>query len=154
MLNSKQFKLAKKYAEMMAKIDAPIIFSVEGIIGDIRAQAFPDREMVLPVWGQSGTVGAIRAMPNWDTDPQFLDNLIAAVQGRMARFYIMEHADVAIDKASIEQAADIMELTNVQQERILKGMLSAEAYEAYVLARGKALMEIAEAVVNRGSVEF
>lgn len=154
MLNSKQFKLAKKYAEMMSKVDEPIIVSVKGIIDDVRTQAWPDREMLIPMWGQSGTIGAVRALPNWDTDPKVLDQLIASVQGRMARFYIMEHADVAISNASLEQAAEIMETTNVQQERILKGMIGEEAYVAYKLEQGKHLLAFAEAVANQGSVKF
>lgn len=154
MLNSKQVKLAKKYIEMLVKHDEPIIFSVNGVIGDIRKQAWGDHEMVIPLWGAKGTLGAIRAIPNWDTDPEVLDHLIASVQGRMAHFYIMEHAGVAITNASLEQAAEIMEATNPQQERILKGMVSEAAYEAYKLEQGKHLMELAETVVNQGSVKF
>jgi len=154
MLNSKQFKLAKKYAEMMARIDAPIIFAVEGIIGDVRAQTYADGEMLIPMWGPGGTIGAVRAMPHWDTDAKVLDQLVASVQGRMARFYITEHAGIALEGASLEQAANIMEVTNAQQERILKGMVGEEAYAAYKLEQGKQLMEIVSTMANQGSVKF
>lgn len=143
MLNSKELKLCVKAAEMISKNDKVILTTVRGVIEDIQKQVHGDHEMVIPMWGQAGTQGAIRAMPNWETNPELIDHMVAAVQGRTLQFFIAEHVGVSVATAKPEQIAAILHPTDAQQARVVKELVGAEAYDAYKATQ-----------VQPGSVEF
>lgn len=156
MFNSKQMKLAIKAAQNIAANDKMIKTTISGVIEDIKNKVHSDHDMVIPMWGQSGTQGAITAIEGWDKKPEILDHLIGAIQGRMLHFYIMEHVGVNLYECNLDQAAQIVSVTDDQQGRILKQLVGEEAYTAYKTTQQKEMDEYLASHPQPipGSVEF
>lgn len=131
MLTRNEMRMAKKAVEVLTNTDYPIQFAVNGIIHDVDSGAFADSEQLIPLMGQAGTVGAVRAMPNWKTDPAIVDHLIAAVQGKMLNRLLIEHAQIDPRSMAPRQIAELLALTDKQQRKILVdicGLIPSEAH--------------------------
>lgn len=158
MLNRNEMRNAKKVVENLISTKRAVRFAVDGVIQDVAAGKFADDQVLIPITGQAGTVGAVRALPNWQTDPAIIDHLIAAVQGRMMHFMLIEQAGINPLNATAEQMAQLIAPTNKQQAAILVDICGKEAADAYEAKANKEftdlMNEFAEHAANQGSVKF
>lgn len=154
MLSRNEMRQAKKLVEVLISNNAAIKATVEGVIEDIDKAVWPDHEMVIPVFGRAGTVGAIRQLPDWKTDPLVINHLIAAVQGRMLHFQLIQMAHIDPSNASPDQIAELLTATDPQQRKVLEMMCGKEVAEKHWKEEQEAGAELADRIINRGSVSF
>lgn len=158
MLNRNRFRLAKKVVEVMINNSKAVRFAVDGIVADVDSGMWKDTDELIPLIGKEGTIGAVRARPDWKTDPVILNHLIASVQGRMVHFSLLEHAQINPLEMSADQLATLMAMTDGQQRQILLAMVGKEKAEAHWKAEDEEmeglLNEFKEHQANKGSVEF
>lgn len=67
------------------------------------------------------SVGELKTIPNWTTDPLVLNDLIGAVLGRVTQAICLEHSIDPLD-LSIDQIISLAAATNSIQQRTLNLM--------------------------------
>lgn len=155
MLNRTRFRLAKKVVELLINNTKAVRFAVDGIVADVDGNKWKDSDMLIPMIGEAGTVGAVRARPDWKNDPVILNHIIASVQGRMMQFSLMELAQINPMEMSPEQLAKLMMMTDNQQRQILLAMVGKEKAEAHWKAENEEVEALLkDHVESQGSVKF
>ena len=154
MLNRNEMRQAKKVVEMIVQNTPMVRFTLDGIIQYVDSGTWPDNEQLIPLIGEEGTVGAVRARPDWQHDPVIIDHLIASVQGRMLHFSLIEHAKVDPTRCEPMQIAQLLLMTEDQQRKILLAVCGKEKAEAHWKAGDEELKKFAEAAANQGSRKF
>lgn len=155
MFKRNEMRMAKKVVENIVKNTKMVRFTLDGVIQDVDSGVWNDSEMIIPLIGEEGTIGAIRKRPDWKTDPIIIDHLIASVQGRMLHISMIEHAGLNPLQASPEQLADLMMMTEDQQRKILLDIVGKEKAEAHWKAGDEELKEFMDKHMPQpGSVKF
>lgn len=131
MLNRNEMRLAKKVVSVMVNNTKAVRFALDGIIEDVEKGEWKDTDELIPLIGEEGTIGAVRARPNWKQDPVIINHLIAAVQGKMMHYSLIEHAQVNPVTMSPEQLATLLAMTDKQQRSILQDVVGKEKAEAH-----------------------
>lgn len=155
MLNRNEMRLAKKVVSVMVNNTKAVRFALDGIIEDVEKGEWKDTDELIPLIGEEGTIGAVRARPNWKQDPVIINHLIAAVQGKMMHYSLIEHAQVNPVTMSPEQLATLLAMTDEQQRSILQDVVGKEKAEAHWKEEEIEIANLFNAYqATQGSVKF
>lgn len=154
MFNRNEMRQAKKVVQHLVNNTPMVRFTLDGIIQDVEKGTWKDTDELIPLIGEEGTIGAVRARPNWQTDPVIIDHLIASVQGRMLHFSMIELAHLNPAAAEPAQMAELLLLTEDQQKKILLAIVGKEKAEAHWKAGEEELKKFMENMPQPGSMKF
>lgn len=155
MLNRNEMRQAKKVIDALVSNPEAIRFTLDGVLADVDSGKWSDTDVLIPMIGAAGTIGAVRARPDWKTDPVIINHLIASIQGRMMQFSLIEHAHINPISASPEQLASLMMRTDNQQRQILQDVVGKEKAEAHWKEEQAEMEALAQAYqATQGSVKF
>lgn len=127
-MNSKRFKVAKSLISSLPA--SAIIFALEGVISDIKANKHPKDALLIHMWGDEGTVGAITSHVGWDTNPMIISQLSAAVTGRMIQFALAD-AGFSPMEMTTDQMLEITTATDAVENKATIHVVGKEAFDSF-----------------------
>lgn len=97
-----------------------VVTSVREIMGEVKSGKWPDDTVLSPML----TVGQCKSIPDFDRNPEVLNEVAAAFLGRMCRAICLEEG-IDFSSLSIPQLVKILQPTDKTQEAAVKQIIAS-----------------------------